>query len=528
MTSGTKNSWVEFDTEFVITKILSKDNRLRSCGYHFGDELPQLVIDFIKNKLSFFGYQFEGLDIELIRPQPSQLGFSVCVSESFSFIENKLESISKINDTLMACHSRKELFKQSVSVCLNDLDVDRAGFFTFDHANGNMHGTWGTDEQGQLYEDFDLVKPLQGQDWLLDMLENHETIRIRKNVELETSGRIGSNGWHISIIVWTNDGAYGWLSCDNMLLHRPLYVMQKELMRIFSKTLTQWFSVIENNEKLQNISSELRKVLDEKSSHLQKNIFELSKMHKQVHSFERINMLSKFTSGLAHEINNPNSFVMANISYLLKQETLIQSIDEKSVDESFKKSLLILKDDWADILNDSQEGLKRIKNIITALEPINYCISEEYCDIYIISVLNIISEKYKDLLVINLNIPRDSLFRIKSKKVVIDTVLNNVFKNSFEAYEKDCSSIDDRIVDVNIKDEGGQVMISIRDHASGIKNEDINRIFDPFSTDKNEHKSVGLGLSVAQQLLLSVDGNIYAKICPVGIEIIIELPNKSE
>jgi signal transduction histidine kinase len=53
-----------------------------------------------------------------------------------------------------------------------------------------------------------------------------------------------------------------------------------------------------------------------------------------------------------------------------------------------------------------------------------------------------------------------------------------------------------------------RIFVEIRDTGTGIAPEDINRIFDPFYTTKDEGKGTGLGLAVSRNIIESHGGDI--------------------
>ena len=105
------------------------------------------------------------------------------------------------------------------------------------------------------------------------------------------------------------------------------------------------------------------------------------------------------------------------------------------------------------------------------------------------------------------------------------TVFDNIFTNCLEAYQ-DYKTQDNLIIDLTINYDQQYIYITIRDYAIGIEKDQCHKIFEPFYTTKlHEKHNVGLGLSVAQQMLYSTEGNIQACTKKQGLEILIKLKN---
>ena len=75
----------------------------------------------------------------------------------------------------------------------------------------------------------------------------------------------------------------------------------------------------------------------------------------------------------------------------------------------------------------------------------------------------------------------------------------------------------------------GDVVISVRDTGSGIKEEDMPKIFEPFFSTKGQAKGVGLGLSVVHGIIKAHEGSIQFFSEPgKGAECVIHLPIKRD
>ena len=104
----------------------------------------------------------------------------------------------------------------------------------------------------------------------------------------------------------------------------------------------------------------------------------------------------------------------------------------------------------------------------------------------------IFDSEYKD---IQVGIDRTQMVRI----------ITNLIKNAVEA----CESLDDPLIQVNIKKKKKNVLIHITDNGVGVPLEIRNKIFEPNFTTKTS--GMGLGLGMVKNIVSSYDGTISFK-----------------
>ena len=82
---------------------------------------------------------------------------------------------------------------------------------------------------------------------------------------------------------------------------------------------------------------------------------------------------------------------------------------------------------------------------------------------------------------------------------------------------------------INVGEEGGHVVVRIKDDGKGIAPELIGRIFEPLVTTKRGQGGTGLGLAITRRILHASDGEISVESTPgEGAEFRIELPRAME
>lgn len=218
---------------------------------------------------------------------------------------------------------------------------------------------------------------------------------------------------------------------------------------------------------------------------------------------DKMNALGELSAGLAHELRNP----------LTSIKTFIDLIPMKIGDENFKKELI----------NIVPKELNRLDELVGSL--LDYS-KPKNPNPKMISLGDIISEiltlfkkklQEKNIKVITNNI--DVSFFVDASQ--LKQILINIILNSIDAIDKD------GLIEINTQVLKNKNAIIITDNGSGIPEEKLNAIFDPFYTSKKNGQ--GIGLSITDRLIRDNKGEIKVlSEIGVGTTMIIYLPNAIE
>ena len=100
-------------------------------------------------------------------------------------------------------------------------------------------------------------------------------------------------------------------------------------------------------------------------------------------------------------------------------------------------------------------------------------------------------------------------------------MLVNLLTNAVDAV-RGCPT---RRIDVRVTTDGNRVSITVRDSGKGIPPDLLPRLFDPFFTTKDASAGLGLGLTIAQEIVRTAGGTLQATNSPQGgAEFRVELP----
>lgn len=285
------------------------------------------------------------------------------------------------------------------------------------------------------------------------------------------------------------------------------------------------FLIVRHADKLiKRQYSELKQAEDEST----RQYNELKKVNKKLHNTqsqlvqsEKMASVGQLAAGVAHEINNPIGFVNSNISslshYVKGLSKLLETYEaaEPQLEDgevlkriiSVKKEIDLpyLQKDIKELIEESKEGLNRVKKIVEDLKDFSHVGSEEWewCDLAssMNSTINIARNelKYKAEVIVNY----DEIPEIKCQPSRLNQVFMNLLINA-------AHSIQDKgqvVVRISKADNNG-ILVEIQDTGSGIDPAHLNNIFDPFFTTKSVGTGTGLGLSLSYGIVKDHNGYI--------------------
>ncbi|XZO01850.1 MAG: GAF domain-containing protein [Microcoleus sp.] len=270
---------------------------------------------------------------------------------------------------------------------------------------------------------------------------------------------------------------------------------------------------------------------------LQVTLEELRSTQQQLIQSEKMSGLGQMVAGIAHEINNANNFIHANLFHTKEYvKTLTEALEccGKACPEAGdaiakineELELDYIREDFPPLLNSMIEGSNRIRSIVTTLRSFSRLDHSEFKAVDLNEGLEnsllMLQNKVKPE--IKINKLYSKLPIIKCHAGQINQVFYNLIDNALDAINA-TQKTGELTISTQVK-EPEWVTISISDNGPGIPAEIQHKIFDPFFTTKPVGKGTGLGLSVCYQVIVQAHGGKINCVSKVGegTELIVELP----
>jgi two-component system NtrC family sensor kinase len=235
----------------------------------------------------------------------------------------------------------------------------------------------------------------------------------------------------------------------------------------------------------------------------------LSSMRQALKQSEKLAHMGQLSAGIAHELNNPLGVVIMYSNILL---------DEAKAEDPVRDDLKLIVE---------QAG--RCKKIVAGL--LNFA-RKNQVNHQLISIKDLVNHSVESVIV-----PEKVKITISDKTTNPDAmldydqmtqVLSNLVKNAIDAMP------DGGTIDLILEDTLGDVLITVRDTGTGIKEEDKSKIFEPFFTTKGIGLGTGLGLATAYGIVkmhkgrITVESNTDPAKGPTGTSFKIILPRRKE
>ncbi len=236
---------------------------------------------------------------------------------------------------------------------------------------------------------------------------------------------------------------------------------------------------------------------------------------KQLIQADKMKSLGILVSGMAHEISNPNNFIMLNVPLLAKSWQDIEAILEAHYETAGDFPLANIpysemRRHIPELLGGIQEGANRIKKIISSLKDyarggtadltedvdLNKVIRE--------ALLLLENQTKKSTRRLAVTCAPD-LPLIKGSFHQAEQVMINLIQNACQALTHKDQAV--RIATSHDPDDK-MVIVTVADEGRGIPEEDLDRLFDPFFTTKSAAGGCGLGLSICAGIVKEHGGNI--------------------
>ena len=266
---------------------------------------------------------------------------------------------------------------------------------------------------------------------------------------------------------------------------------------------------------------QMEEALAQKGEEQRLLINQLQEAQAQLLQSEKMASIGQLAAGIAHEINNPVGFINSNMGSLKGYvDTLCSLVDgfdqslqslpgqdelkEKAAQLKKQADYAFLKEDVADLVRESMDGLKRVRDIVQSLKDFAHIGETDWqlADLHagIDSTLTIAANEFKYKATVSKEYGQ--LPPVKCLPSQLNQVFMNLIVNASQAIEAN------GVITVRTGYADDWVWVEVGDNGAGMAPDILSRIFDPFFTTKPVGKGTGLGLSLSYSIVAKHGGRI--------------------
>ncbi|WP_429111291.1 GGDEF domain-containing protein [Aeromonas rivipollensis] len=150
-----------------------------------------------------------------------------------------LQALHLVGVKLSRCDSEDRLLHDAVVLARQELQFDRIAIFLTDSEFKTMHGTWGTNEAGELIDERHFISPIPEHPTVQEALRRKDYVLVLEDTPLYYEKQEVGRGWNAMVSLWDGGTPIGWIAADNLLWRRPLKAYQSEIFKQYAAVLSQ-------------------------------------------------------------------------------------------------------------------------------------------------------------------------------------------------------------------------------------------------------------------------------------------------
>jgi two-component system sensor histidine kinase HupT/HoxJ len=253
---------------------------------------------------------------------------------------------------------------------------------------------------------------------------------------------------------------------------------------------------------------------------------------------EKMASLGRLVAGVAHELNNPISFVLGNVHalqrYIGRLSSYLDAVHagaDASALAALRQRLRIdhLRADLPSLIEGTVEGAQRTADIVGGLKRFSAIDREERETLDLGDVVERAVHWVRKGTApgFEVRLASGPACLVHGSRGHLLQVLMNLVQNAYDAAQEAALLQPGQVPTLWITSQvhGGRVTLTLRDNGPGIREQDFGRIFDPFFTTKPVGKGTGLGLSISYGIVEQHGGRLGAANHPEGGAVFtLELP----
>jgi PAS domain S-box-containing protein len=239
-----------------------------------------------------------------------------------------------------------------------------------------------------------------------------------------------------------------------------------------------------------------------------RDVTERKRMQQRLALAERMALVGRLASGVGHEINNPLAYMLGSIDLArtelaaLAAATPLPALAVRAHERIGRLELH---------LTTVRDGAERVRDIVRDLKALSIATDDRLGAVDVERTLDLAAATAGHEIRVRARLVKQygKVPLAWANEGRLTQVFVNLLVNAAQAIpEGDAGGNEIRVV---TREEGGQVVVEVRDTGTGIAPEDLPRVFEPFFTTKPKGVGTGLGLSISHTIVASLGGTLTAE-----------------
>ncbi|HEX8435894.1 hybrid sensor histidine kinase/response regulator [Archangium sp.] len=342
---------------------------------------------------------------------------------------------------------------------------------------------------------------------------------------VETVRRLWKEDEDLQVVLCSAYSDYSWEEMTQRLgLSQRLLILRKPFdnieVRQLAHALTEkWDLLRQSHRRMADLKREVEEWTRElavANGRLRQEMEDRAKLELRLVQAQRLEALGRLTAGLAHEINNPLSVIMASVGFLRSE-----------LDEQIAGKRELDAPEMREVCSDALIGADRILRIVNDFRTFSRLDGQPPTRVELKDVLD------HALSAASYNLGKTQVVRdvpdslaVHGTEAGLEQVFIGMLNNCGYALQ---GNPEPRVTLTGRQRDDGWVVVEVKDNGTGIAPEHITRIFDPFFTTKPPGTGTGLGLSIVYGIVSGFGGTIEVESTPgQGATFRVKLPRSTE
>jgi len=241
-----------------------------------------------------------------------------------------------------------------------------------------------------------------------------------------------------------------------------------------------------------------------------RDLTERRRMENQLIFAGRMAAVGTLAAGVAHEINNPLAYIVANIDFVRNQITTVSSRLARG--GAARDDLAHVLDETGEALTEARQGTERVRNIVRDLRVFARGDEDQAGPVALRRVLDSSINIAWNEIRHRARLVKDygDTPMVEANESRLGQVFLNLLLNAAHAIREGATESNEIRVSTRT-DTRGRAVVEIRDTGTGIPAAIREKIFDPFFTTKSAGEGTGLGLWIVSGILSGLGGDIVVE-----------------